>query len=276
MVLNLHLIAKQVKMRTTNTRWLSIGLGLLIVSQSGRLDLSQAPPAPLEPAVKQAPPTPLAEQKAALGDDETWDPTWDAMIEKALPSQLVSDKVAKDVRMFCPRFKSLSMADKRAFWAYFFQALAGAEAGLRATADVRHTEPEVAVVDQVSHRMVRAEGLLQLTYQDADRYRCDFDWDGDRELPEHDPDKTILQPRNNLLCGVKILTNQLVDRRKPLLSRTSYWSTLRPGWPGYNTFLKQMANTPEACGPVRIRHESPLKESRIPLSQSMLSSGGAH
>jgi hypothetical protein len=266
-------------MSRANAHWLSIGLGVLLLSQSGRLDLSQAPVTALEPALKQAPATPMAVQKAELGDDQTWDPAWDAMIEQSLPPEILSEKVAKDVKLFCPRFKSLPLADKRAFWAYFFQALAGAEAGLRATADVRHTEPEVAVVDQVSHRMVRAEGLLQLTYQDADRYGCDFDWDGDRELPEHDPGKTILQPRNNLLCGVKILTNQLVDKRKPLLTRTSYWSTLRPGWPGYNTFLKQMANTPEACGRVQTRHEASIEESRGPrisMSQSMLSSGGAH
>jgi hypothetical protein len=195
------------------------------------------------------------------------------MIEEALPSELLSRKAGKDVKVFCPRFNSLSPADKRAFWAYFFQALAGAEAGLRANADVRHTEPEVAVVDAVSHRMVRAEGLLQLTYQDADRYGCDFDWDADRDLPEHDPEKTILQPKNNLLCGVKILNNQLVNQRKPLLTRSSYWSTLRPGYPGYSTFLKQMANTPEACGRVRTRRESPLENSRIPMTESMFHAG---
>jgi hypothetical protein len=214
----------------------------------------------------------MAKQKAELGDDETWDPAWDTTIEEALPSDLLSQKVAKDVKIFCPGFKNLSLEDKRAFWAYFFQALAGAEAGLRADADVRHTEPQVAVVDTVSHRMVRAEGLLQLTYQDADRYGCDFDWDNDKELPEHDPDKTILQPQNNLLCGVKILTNQLVDQRKPLLTRSSYWSTLRPGWPGYTTFLKQMANTPEACGRVRTRRQSP-ENSRIPMTESMFHTG---
>ncbi len=256
--------------------WIAIGLALVLASQSSMLDHSQAPVTPPS-AVKQAPPTPMAEQKAALGDEETWDPDWDPMIEEALPADLLLPKVAKDVKIFCPRFNSLSLADKRAFWAYFFQALAGAEAGLRTTANVRHTEPEVAVVDSVSHRMVRSEGLLQLTYEDADRYDCDFDWDADRKLPEHDPDKTILQPKNNLLCGVKILTSQLIDQHKPLLTRSSYWSTLRPGWPGYKTFLKQMANTPEACGRVRIRREAPLEESRFPMAESMMSRGtGTH
>lgn len=214
----------------------------------------------------------MAQRKSELGDDETWNPAWDPIIEKALPYALLSRKVGRAVKVFCPRFDSLSLPDKRAFWAYFFQALAGAEAGLRTTADARHTEPEVAVVDNVSHRMVRSEGLLQLTYEDANRYDCDFDWEMDRALPEHDPKKTILQPKNNLLCGVKILTNQLIDRRQPLLTRTSYWSTLRPGWPGYSTFLKQMANTPEACGRLRTHSSAPKEESRLPMAESMFES----
>jgi hypothetical protein len=212
-------------------------------------------PSASEAQVKQAPPTPLAEQKAALGDEDTWNPEWDKIIEDALPQDLLwSPRVAKELKGFCPRFSAMTNADKRAYWAYFFQALAGAEAGLRSTADVRHTEREVAVRDAVTHRMVRAEGLLQLTYEDAERYGCEFDWEQDRELPAHDPGKTILEPRNNLLCGVRILTRQLIDQRKPLLSKSSYWSTLRPGWPGYSVFLKQMSNVPEECGRPRNRH----------------------
>lgn len=209
-------------------------------------EMTPTPVAPI-PELKPAPSTPIAEEKAALGDDETWRPEWDATIEKALPAELLSPKMERDVRQFCPRFSTMADRDKRAFWAYFFQALAGAEAGLKATSDVQHTESQVAVVDGVSHRMVRAEGLLQLTYEDADRYGCDFDWKADRRLAEHDPDKTILQPENNLLCGVNILENQLVTQKRPLLSTSSYWSTLRPGWPGNRVFLEQMVNVPEAC-----------------------------
>ena len=200
------------------------------------------------PLLKPAPSTPIAEQKAALGDDETWQPEWDATIEKALPTDLLEPKMASGVRPFCPRYSSMKEVDRRQFWAYFFQALSAAEAGLKATSNVQHTEPQVAVVDGVSHRMVRSEGLLQLTYEDARRYACDFDWNADKHLAEHDPDKTILQPENNLLCGVNILVNQLVVQKRPLLTKASYWSTLRPGWPGYRVFVQQMANVPSVCG----------------------------
>ena len=64
---------------------------------------------------------------------------------------------------------------------------------------------------------------------DQKRYGCDFNWQVDRVLKAHDPAKTILQPKNNLECGVKILFNQTIVQHKPLLTRSSYWSTLRAG-----------------------------------------------
>jgi hypothetical protein len=169
------------------------------------------------------------------------------IVEKALSPEMLSPKIARGVRTFCPRFASLGEADKRAFWAYTFQALAGAEAGLKPTTDVRHTEPEVAVEDAVTKRTVRQEGLLQLTYMDAKRYGCDFNWQQDKGLAEKSPARTILTPKNNLLCGVKILENQMLTQRKPLLTPSSYWVTLRPGRPSYLMFAKQMKNVPAAC-----------------------------
>ncbi len=213
--------------------------------------------------IKAAPPTPIAEKKAELGDDHTWKPEWDKIIEEVLPPDLLSLRVAKAVKQFCPRFNRMGEPDKRAYWAYFFQALAGAETGLVYTTNVRHDDSEQAVVDDVTHRKVRQQGLLQLTYMDQERYGCDFDWEKDKVLEEHDPAKTILQPKNNLLCGVAILKNQLIDQHKPLLSRTSYWSTLQPGTIGVKVFLEQMANVPAACGrrPVRgeQHHEAPVR-----------------
>jgi hypothetical protein len=218
--------------------------------------------------VKPAPPTPIAEQKEELGKP-SWDPAWDVIVERSLPKDLLSNNMARAVKPFCPRFKKMSDVDKRAYWAYFFQALAGAEAGLEPTSDVRHTQPEVAVKDTVTKRMVRSEGLLQLTYMDADRYGCDFDWNKDKQLPEKDPAKTILQPGNNLICGIKILENQLIDRRKPLVSRSSYWSTLQPGTISYHVFAKQMTNVPDVC------RVDPLNEARSTPARGATKSAAA-
>jgi hypothetical protein len=204
--------------------------------------------------MKPAPATPILAKKAELGQETHWNIEWDKIVELAIPPEMVSQQVPRDVRRFCPRFYQMQEADKRAFWAYFFQALAGAEAGLKPTTRVRHTQPEVAVVDKVSGRMVRSEGLLQLTYEDQQRYGCDFDWQHDKTLPANDPGKTILQPKNNLECGVKILDNQIIEQKKALTSQTSYWSTLRPGTVSYRVFAKQMTNVPLACkkGPPQV------------------------
>ncbi len=200
---------------------------------------------------KPAPPTPIDVKKADLGQ-KTWNPDWDAIVEKAIPPQMLSPAVSHDVARFCPKFSSMSESDKRAFWAYFFQALAGAEAGLNPKTRVHHTDPAVAKIDKVTGAGVRSEGLLQLSYGDGKLYGCDFDWQADRKLPPSSPAKSILQPRNNLECGVKILSNQIIDQHKPLFTRTSYWSTLQPGRKSYRVFARQMTNPPAACGlPVR-------------------------
>jgi hypothetical protein len=198
-------------------------------------------------ATKPAPPTLIDEKKAELGGTP-WNSQWDLIIEKALPAGMLSSQVPRGVRQFCPRFYEMAETDKRTFWAYFFQALAGAEASLNPNASVRHTNPEGTNRDEVSGRTMRSEGLLQLAYADQKRYGCDFNWQVDRALKANDPAKTILQPKNNLECGVKILVNQIIVQHKPLLTLSGYWSTLQPDGRSYRVFAKQMTNPPTACG----------------------------
>lgn len=201
----------------------------------------------LAQATKPAPATPIDVKKAELGGTP-WNPDWDAVIEKAVPAEMLSMQVPRDVRKFCPNFYNMADADKRAFWAYFFQALAGAEACLEPTKRVKHPERVVSRTDPVTGKIVRSEGLLQVSYWDEKRYGCEFDWNKDKEMKADDPNKTILQPRNNLECGIKILQNQIIDQHKPLISRSSYWAPLQPGNYSYHNFLKEMTNPPAACG----------------------------
>lgn len=199
------------------------------------------------PATKPAPPTPIDVKRSELGGP-MWDPAWDKIVEGALPAEMLSAEAGRAARPFCPQFNAIDEADKRAFWAYFFQALAGAEGGLKPTSHVAHSQPKMEVKDQVTGVQGRTEGLLQLAYADEKRYGCDFDWEADRKLRAGDPARTILQPKNNLECGIKILDQELIQRHKPLLSRTEYWSTLQPGTASYRMFARQMANVPAACG----------------------------
>lgn len=193
-------------MRTANFKILVIA-GLLLTAATNQAQ-----------EARHAPPTPIDVKKADMGE-RVWDPSWDLMIERALPSEMLSPVVSHDVARFCPRFSSMNDTDKGVFWAYFFQALAGAEAGLNPRTRVQHTEPEVAKIDKVTGVAIRSEGLLQLSYGDGKRYGCDFDWEADRKLPPDSPAKSILQPKNNLECGVKILSRQIIDQHKPLFTR---------------------------------------------------------
>jgi len=235
-------------------------LAVLVCAQS-----TSAPAAPSQPKAatsdttptapidaKPAPATPIDAKKAELGG-KTWDPEWDLLIEQAVPPEMLSSSVPRDVRRFCPNFYRMSDTDKRVFWAYFFQALAGAEAGLNPTTNVRH--PQMAKIDKVTGQPVHSEGLLQLTFEDQKTYGCDFDWDADRKLPKNDPNRTILQPKNNLDCGIRILDNQIIEHHKPLITRHSYWSPLQPGTVPYRVFAKEMTNPPAACAkPARPQH----------------------
>jgi hypothetical protein len=117
-------------------------------------------------AIQPVPPTPIDVKKVELGGTP-WNPQWDQIIEKALPPGMLSSQVPRDVRRFCPRFYEMGESDKRTFWAYFFQALAGAEAGLNPNKSVRHSEREDAMT-------TRSEGLLQLAYGRQQALRLRF------------------------------------------------------------------------------------------------------
>jgi hypothetical protein len=233
-----------VKLREGYMRVLLLLLAMAVVLGSSQCQQAAAPQGP---PTKPAPATPIDAKKAELGG-KTWDPEWDMIVEKSIPAEMLSSQVPRDVKRFCPRFYDMNETDKRAFWAYFFQALAGAEAGLDPKTRAHHTQPGVNVRDGVSGMSGRTEGLLQLTYEDEKRYGCDFDWQSDRKLPAKDPNRTILQPKNNLECGVKILANQIIVQHRPLLYHAGYWSTLQPGRPSYRVFAKEMTNPPAACG----------------------------
>ena len=240
---------------TITGRLLLTVIALAMIVLNTQCETAKPAAATPEPAVKPAPATPIDAKKAELGE-RVWNPEWDAVVERLVPPQMLSRQVPRDVEHFCPRFYDMSETNKRAFWAYFFQALAGAEAGLNPKSRAHHTQPEVDTRDEVSGMYGRTEGLLQLTYADQKRYGCDFDWKRDRTLPPNQ--RSILQPENNLDCGIKILANQIIDQRKPLLSRSSYWSTLQPGTLSYRVFAKQMTNPPAACGlKVRSTHVTP-------------------
>ena len=115
-----------------------VGVLVFVVGCGKHQEAKAAPVTAPVPAMKPAPATPINTTRVETGGWK-WDPEWDKIVELALPPEMLSQQVPQDVRRFCPRFYEMEEEDKRAFWAYFFQALAGAEAGLKPTVRAKHS-----------------------------------------------------------------------------------------------------------------------------------------
>ena len=57
-----------------------------------RTEQRAQPSAPPKPALKNAPPTPIAEKKEELGE-ESWNPQWDLVVEQALSPEMLSPSI---------------------------------------------------------------------------------------------------------------------------------------------------------------------------------------
>lgn len=75
-----------------------------------------------------------------------------------------------------------------------------------------------------------SEGLLQLSYPDMEWAKyCKFDKKKDDKLYPNpkDPNRTILDPIINLDCGIRIMADQIEEKKKILLDRGVYWAVLK-------------------------------------------------
>lgn len=187
---------------------------------------------PLLPPVVKPPATPfnffplMWEKKVEASKD------WTAMVYNVIKkeeSYLLGQNVADDIEIFCPAYRKLNEDSRLNFWGQFFAALAYHESGWSPVS--RMVERNFTSKDSVTKMPVVSEGLLQLSYQDEKSYNldCGFDWNKDKELAVKDPKKTILDPYNNLRCGIKIMATQLKKFRSITLLRNVYWAPLKIG-----------------------------------------------
>jgi hypothetical protein len=142
-------------------------------------------------------------------------------------SYLLGQNVADDIEIFCPNYRNLNESQRLNFWGQFFASLAYHESGWNPVS--RMVEANFTKPDSVTKMPVASEGLLQLSYQDENSYRldCGFDWSKDKNLALKDPKKTILDPYNNLRCGIKIMSYQLKKYRLITMSSNVYWAVLK-------------------------------------------------
>jgi hypothetical protein len=136
-----------------------------------------------------------------------------------------------DVEDFCPMYHRVGSREQLNFWIQLFAGITKYESNFDPT--MRYTESTMGT-DPVTGEQVRSEGLLQLSYQDRINYRvpqgvCAFDWQHDKQLGLKDMNRTIFDPKMNLVCGIWILNDQVARKGKIALSSGVYWATLKVG-----------------------------------------------
>jgi len=132
---------------------------------------------------------------------------------------------AQDFPQFCPTYSSLSEKQKINVAGQLVAAITKYESGYNPLS--RYHESTMGT-DPVTGLPVYSEGLLQLSYQDAQWASfCPFDWSADQYLSETDPQKTILDPYKNLYCGVRILANQVQKKGLIILGSGAYWAVIK-------------------------------------------------
>lgn len=169
----------------------------------------------------------------------------------------------------CARWDDLDEAERVRFYEDFLRAVASAESGWDRTTMFNETgiiDPgtHAQSIDPVTDFPVISEGLLQLSYQDMRGYSgCTFDWNADKDAFEADlaashgaksfqsthPDRSILDPYVNLSCGLAIM-DRLATRHSQMsaqLAWAKYWSTLRPGTPGFVRFSNRFNERNTSC-----------------------------
>lgn len=149
-------------------------------------------------------------------------------------------------------FDRLGTQDRINFWVELIAAMAKFESSYDPS--TRYTESTMGI-DPVTGKQVVSEGLLQLSYQDELNWKkvlpagvCDFDYTGDKKYAQTDIRRSILDPKNNLTCGIGILNRQIERYDKIAVSTGAYWSVIKSG-SSYNklTQIKAITNALSFC-----------------------------
>ena len=191
---------------TTTSAW-SMGSRRPASDGGSSADLNK----PIEDNLRQV--RPLWEDKRAEGKE------WTEHVERELEilGQDLLDVIPADQTTFCPRYSSLSYAQRKQYWTFLISSMVRFESNFK---------PEVAYTENFNDsngRKVVSRGLLQISIESGNAYGCGFKTTQDL----HDPKK-------NLSCGIRIL-NRWLGRDGRIAGKVSgswrggarYWSVLR-------------------------------------------------
>lgn len=153
---------------------------------------------------------------------------WSAYVYQIIGTDLAPDLLpgSDDIQNFCPNYGKLNNSQKVNFWAYLVSAIAKYASGFNPVASAIDLSRGI---DAITGKQTFSEGLLQLSYQDVQKYDfCAFSWTADQTLSPGDIARTILDPLKNLDCGMKILATEIAASKK-IASNSTYWTILKKG-----------------------------------------------
>jgi hypothetical protein len=168
--------------------------------------------------------TAVAQTKLSWESKNPANSEWTSVALKEIERQYPTLNIATDMNLLCPNYYNMEMEKRIMAWGELFSAVALYESNWNPHS--QYTEHTLGI-DQVTGKILQSEGLLQLSYTDTRWAKwCRFDWEYDKNI--NDPSKiTIMDPKNNLECGIGIMANQIKRTQKVLLDKGAYWSTLK-------------------------------------------------
>lgn len=187
-----------------------------------------------------------AETKLSWEAKDPKNSEWTKIVLAAIEKKYEVLNSAEDVNTFCPRFISLGKEDRIHVWGEIFSAMAFYESSWNPKS--QFTEHGLGL-DSVTGLPVVSEGLLQMSYADSKWASwCHFDWEADKK--EKTFNTTILNPKNNLECGVGIMARQIKKYGRITMEKGVYWSVLRIGSQRtkIDNIAKMVKNRIPACG----------------------------
>lgn len=199
--------------------FLLIGAFLMIAYQGCMKQQEVKPDQPvvLEPAPSPEP-APVASPTPVVLKADWSNQAWTEMLAKHLDTYggEMLKVVPADVASYCPRFKDLSMAERKAFYVMLISSLARFESGFKP-----ETTYKEAFKDSRGNYVI-STGLLQISLESGRGYECPITKTDD-----------LKDPSTNLQCGVLIARRWIVNDRtiasasSPWRGMARYWSPFR-------------------------------------------------
>lgn len=171
------------------------------------------PPPTTEEVLREV--TPLWEGKVSGAKE------WTTHVDRELDrlGQNLLDVIPADKNLFCPKYQSLSYAQRKQYWAFMLSAMVRFESNFKT--ETSYTED---FNDSHGNRVI-SRGLLQISIESGNAYGCGFK-----------TTKDLHDPKQNLSCGIRILDRWL-GRDGRIAGKVDgawrggarYWSVLRAG-----------------------------------------------